>query len=445
MTAAGSHPAPAATTGSDPNHIPISMLFTVGSLAVFGPLSFDAYIPTLPVISRTLHASASQVQLSLTSCLIGMALGQFVVGPIGDRLGRRRPLFVGLALFAVASVACALSTSVWMLIAFRLLQGAGGSAGIVLGRAVVRDLYSGAVAARFFSLLMLVTGLALITAPQFGAVLQHFGSWRLVFVFLAVVSVLLLVSSYFKLPETLPPDRRHTNGWQQTASSFKSVLADRRFLVNGSANALALGALFANLAGCSFALENVYGLSPQMFSLDLAINAVGMIIAAVSNGGLVAKHGPRRMLTVGMLLLSSAATALLLVILFDLPLFFVLVCLFVLVSSTGMVLPNTTALALNDFPHAAGTASATLGAMQFGSGAIAAPLVGIGGTHDAMPMAVVICGFSLAAVFLRLVSRTRDRAQAVGVPIAIPVEAGPIASEITPSGPSSTSLDVSPS
>jgi DHA1 family bicyclomycin/chloramphenicol resistance-like MFS transporter len=388
--------------------IPARMLLIVGALAAFGPLCLDMYLPALPRIGQDLHTSASAVQLSLTACLLGLGLGQILVGPLSDRFGRRRPLLLGMAAFIGASAACAASPGIEALIGLRFVQGLGGAAGIVIGQAVVRDQYSGTAAARFFSLLLLVTGAGPILAPQIGAELLHLGSWRVMFVTLAVAGAILMLIATFRLPETLPVERRNPGGLIQTLSVMRSVATDRNFLVNALACGFGFGTVFAYLAGSSFVLENVYGLSPQVFSLVFASNAVGMILGSQVNGHVVRRVGSARLLTGGLLGLSTAALVLLVLVVTDRDsLAGVLSCMFLVMTSLGFVGPNATALALNDFPHAAGSASALLGFLRFGIGAAVAPLVGLGGDHDVLPLAVVMAACGLVAIGVRLVLRPK--------------------------------------
>src|SRR6266705_566720 len=203
------------------------LVFILGALSAFGPLSIDMYLPALPSLSRDFGTGASQAQLTLSACLLGLALGQVIAGPISDALGRRRPLLVGLTAYALASLLCVVAPSVYVLVALRFIQGLAGAAGIVIARAVVRDLHSGEALARFFSLLMLVNGLAPILAPLFGGLLLRFTSWRGVFIVLAVIGALLLLAAATSLGETLPPDRRQSGGISATITTFRQLLANR--------------------------------------------------------------------------------------------------------------------------------------------------------------------------------------------------------------------------
>src|SRR5947209_9366801 len=272
------------------------LVFILGSLSAFGPLSIDMYLPALPSLSRDFGTGASQVQLTLSACLLGLALGQAIAGPISDSLGRRRPLLAGLTAYALASLLCVVAPSVYALAGLRLLQGIAGAAGIVIARAIVRDLHSGVAAARFYSLLMLVNGLAPILAPIFGGLLLRFTSWRGVFIVLAIIGTLLLLAAATGLGETLPPERRRSGGVLATITTFRQLLANRPFMGYALSCGLAFAAMFAYIAGSPFVLQEIYGLSPQLFSVIFGTNALGLVIASQGNGRLVGRVPPERLL-----------------------------------------------------------------------------------------------------------------------------------------------------
>jgi MFS transporter, DHA1 family, multidrug resistance protein len=381
------------------------LVFILGALTAFGPLSIDMYLPALPSLSRDFGAGTAQVQLTLSACLLGLALGQTIAGPISDALGRRRPLLVGLSAYALASLLCAVAPSVYALIALRFVQGCAGAAGIVIARAIVRDLHSGKALARFFSLLMLVNGLAPILAPILGGLLLRFTSWRGVFIVLAVIGALLLLAAAFGLRETLAPGSRQVGGIRTTLMTFRQLLANRSFVGYALSCGLAFAAMFAYISGSPFVLQDIYGLSPQLFSVLFGLNALGLVIVGQVNGRLVGRVPPTRLLAAGLLTTATGGVALLLVVTGGIGLVGILPSLFVVVSSLGLVLPNATALALSGHPRIAGSASALLGVLQYSVGAAAAPLVGAFGARTAVPMAVVIValGVSALAVFVLFV------------------------------------------
>ena len=365
-------------------------MLILGALSAFGPLSIDMYLPAFPQLTRDFHASASSVQLTLTACLVGLVVGQLGVGALSDAVGRRVPLLVGLSAYVGASLLCAAAPSVAILVVLRFVQGAAGAAGIVIARAVVRDMHSGAAAARFFSLLMLVNGLAPILAPVLGGQLLRVTTWRGVFVVLAAIGVLLAAAAAAGLRETLPPARRHAGGVGETVRTFGHLLSDRGFLGHALACGLAFGAMFAYISGSPFVIQDIYGASPQLFSVMFAGNALGLVLASQVNRALLRRLEPRAILRAATAAQALAGLVLLAVVAAGAGVWPIVALLFVVVSSLGLIFPNATALALADHPYVAGSASGLLGVLQFIVGAAAAPLVGVGGTGTALPMALTI-------------------------------------------------------
>ncbi|MFF1460826.1 Bcr/CflA family multidrug efflux MFS transporter [Streptomyces sp. NPDC058330] len=380
----------------------------LGGLTALPPLSMDMYLPALPEVTDSLRAPASTVQLTLTACLTGMALGQLVVGPMSDRWGRRKPLLLGMIVYVVATAVCAFAPSAELLIGFRLVQGLAGAAGIVISRAVVRDLYDGMEMARFFSTLMLISGVAPVIAPVIGGQVMRFTDWRGIFVVLTLVGVALTLVVWKWLHETLPESDRHTGGIGDALRTMRHLLADRVFAGYMIAGSLAFAALFAYVSASPFVVQEIYGASPQTFSLLFGINSIGLIAVGQINGKvLVGRVSLDKALGFGLAVISLAAIALLLMtsgVFGDVGLVPIAVGLFVLMSCMGLAMPNTNSQALMRTRHAAGSASALLGTSQFLVGAIASPLVGIAGEQTAVPMAVVqvVCALSAVACFLLL-------------------------------------------
>ncbi|MFJ5267198.1 multidrug effflux MFS transporter [Streptomyces sp. NPDC088358] len=374
----------------------------LGGLTATPPLAMDMYLPSLPEVTRSLHAPAATVQLTLTACLAGMAFGQLVVGPMSDKWGRRRPLLVGLVVYVLATALCAVAPDVELLVAFRLAQGLAGAAGIVIARAVVRDLYDGMAMARFFSTLMLISGVAPVVAPLIGGQILRATDWRGVFVVLTAVGIGLTALVWTKLPETLAPGDRHGGGVGEALHSMRALLADRVFTGYMLAGGFAFAALFAYISASPFVIQEIYGASPQTFSLLFGVNSVGLVVVGQINGKLlVGRVGLDKVLAVGLTLIALGATALLLMssgVFGEVGLAPVAAALFVLMSAMGLALPNTQALALMRVRHAAGSASALLGTSSFLIGAVASPLVGIAGERTAVPMAVVQLAAVLVAV-----------------------------------------------
>lgn len=383
----------------------VQLVLILGSLSAFGPLSIDMYLPSLPSLAHDLETSTSTVQLTLSACLLGLALGQVIAGPLSDTLGRRRPLLFGLVAYILASLLCVVAPSISVLIGLRLIQGAAGAAGIVIARAIVRDTYSGIAIARFFSVLMLVNGVAPIAAPVIGGLLLQFTSWRGVFVILAILVALMLLAVIVGLPETLPLERRQSGELRATLATFRRLLTDRFFIGCALSSGLSFAAMFSYISGSPFVIQDIYGLSPQTFSFIFGANALGIVLAGQISGRLVGRVSPSRLLAVALIAVALGGTALLLVVIAGVGLPGILPALFVMVASQGLVLPNSTALALANHPRTAGSASALLGVLQFALGAASAPLVGIAGSTTALPMATVIAflGLSAFATFTLLV------------------------------------------
>ncbi|MEU0332853.1 multidrug effflux MFS transporter [Streptomyces sp. NPDC006193] len=375
--------------------------FLLGALTATTPLAMDMYLPSLPQVTRSLHAPAVTVQLTLTACMAGLALGQLVIGPMSDRWGRRRPLLTGLAVYLAATALCAVAPTAQTLIACRLVQGLAGAAGVVIARAVVRDLYDGVAMARFFSTLMLISGAAPIVAPLVGGQILRVTDWRGVFVVLTVVGALLTALVWLRLPETLPPAGRRAGGVGEALRAMRGLLADPPFTGYMLAGGFAFAALFAYVSASPFVVQEIYGASPQTFSLLFGLNSVGLVAAGQVNGRLlVGRVSLDKVLGTGLAVIVLAATALLLMasgVLGETGLVPVAAALFVLMSAMGITLPNAQSLALLRTRHAAGSASALLGTCSFLVGAVASPLVGIAGERTAVPMAVVQLAGALVA------------------------------------------------
>lgn len=391
--------------------VPLGLVVALGSLQGLGPLSLDTYLPALPDIARDLGASTSTTQLTLTATLVGLAVGQLVFGALSDRLGRRRPLLAGLALYVVASVLCAVAPSIAWLVAGRFVQGFAGAAGMVSAMAIARDSTHGTAMARLFAALMLVTGAAPVVAPVLGGQLLLFTSWRGIFALLALAGAVLLTVAALRVPETLASHRRHSGGLRHTLTTFAGLLRDRGFTGPLAALVLACGGLFGYLSGSPFLLQDVHGLSPQAYSAVFAVNTVGLTALSQVSGRVVHRTGPARLLVLGTATCALGGVGLLAATLTHVGLLGVLPALFCVVGGMGFVFPNASALALAAHGEAAGSASALLGTGQFVAGAVAAPLVGLGGDAT-LSMAVVLAATTVAATVAALASSRRTHAVA---------------------------------
>ncbi|MCY8105155.1 multidrug effflux MFS transporter [Bacillus mojavensis] len=376
----------------------LGMVFILGTLASFGPLSLDMYLPALPQVAADLHTTASLAQLSLTFCLLGLALGQMIVGPLSDMKGRRKPLIISMVLYTLSSLLCAFSPSVAFLIIMRFIQGFTGAAGIVIARATARDMYSGKDLTAFFSLLMLVNGAAPILAPITGGFILQFTDWSTVFIVLAGIGCLIFVAVLTALPESLPPEKRTKGGLRETLTTFRHLLVDRAFMGFAFSQAFIMTGMFAYISGSPFVLQNIYGVSAQMFSMLFAINGAGIIAATQMTGRLAKNVDERKLFISGLLISIIGSAALLLSLTFDLGLFAVCASLFIIVSSVGIVTTTGFTLAMQKQEKGAGSAAALLGLLPFIGGAIAAPLVGVAGEESAWPMALSISGFDVLAI-----------------------------------------------
>jgi DHA1 family bicyclomycin/chloramphenicol resistance-like MFS transporter len=375
------------------------LVVILGLLTAVGPFSVDMYLPAFPDVQRELHAHASDVQLTLTACLIGLAVGQLIAGPIGDAKGRRTPVLVGLTVYVASSIGCMLAPSIGVLALLRFVQGLSGAAGIVITRAIARDLFSGTMLARFFSVMMLVSGLGPILAPVVGGQVLRLTTWRGTFGVLAALGVVLLVLTSLFLRETLPKHDRVPLHPTAVATRFGVLLRDSRFVVLALTGGCSYAVMFAYISGSSFVLQDMFGLSPQTYSLCFAINAAGIMACGQLNARAVVRLGSPKLLTAGLLVqVLGAITVLVVACRTELGVATLLVGLFLAVASVGLVGPNAAALALDRYGAMAGTASASLGLAQFAIGGVLAPLAGAGGNGTAVPMGLVMLGASATAV-----------------------------------------------
>jgi DHA1 family bicyclomycin/chloramphenicol resistance-like MFS transporter len=379
----------------------------LGILSAFGPLSIDMYLPGLPAIARDFGVETAAVQQTLSAFFIGLAVGQLIYGPLSDRWGRRRPLLFGCALYAVACLGCFVAPSLGGLILLRLAMALGACAGMVVTRSVVRDLFDQRESARMYSMLVLVMGLAPILAPLAGGQILLIWGWRAIFLVLSAFGVLCFLLVLFGLQESLPLERRVRHNLPTVLRRYGGLLADGRFMGYTVAGGLASAAMFAYISGSPFVFIELNGVPPEQFGLLFGINALGLIAASQLNRWLLERYTGGQILfsalTVtaasSLLLAGAAATGIG-------GFAGLLVLLFFCIASTGLVGPNATAGAMAPYAHQAGSASALLGAVQFGLGAAASTLVGLLFNGTALPMAatIALCGVGafLALQFLVL-------------------------------------------
>jgi len=379
----------------------VRMIAVLGALVALGPLTIDMYLPALPKIADDLSVSSSVAQLTLTGTLAGLALGQLIVGPLSDSLGRRRPLMAGIVLHMLASLVCLFAPNIAVLGVARGLQGMGAAAAMVVAIAVVGDLYADSVAATVMSRLMLVLGVAPVVAPSLGAAVLLKASWHWVFAALVVLAGGLLLLAALALPETLPASHRRPLKVRSIAATYVEVIRDVRFVILVLVAALGMSGLFAYIAGASFVLQGHYGLDQQAFALVFGAGAVALIGATQFNVVLLRRFAPQS-IVVWALVAASLAGVVFVGLSYEhiggLPGF--VLPIWAILAAMGLVIPNAPAVALSRHPDAAGTAAALLGAAQFGLGAAVAPLVGVLGNNEFALALVMTAGMVIALLAL---------------------------------------------
>ncbi|WP_328472694.1 multidrug effflux MFS transporter [Actinoplanes sp. NBC_00393] len=373
--------------------ITAGLVAAVVFLTAIAPLATDLYVPAFPQVAGDLEASAAQVQLTLTTFFVGMALGQLIGGPVSDQRGRRRPLLAAIALMTVASVVCALTPSIGVMMLARFVQGFSGGWAMVIGRAVIVDLATGARLVRLLNVVAGVGGIAPVVGPLIGAVILQLSNWRMSFWAVAALGVAMAIVVLVAVPESLPLHQRHGGGLRAFARAGRQVVTHRRYvgflLVSGSA----MGALFAYVATSAFVLQSMNGMSPVAYSVDFAANAAGMTVAALVAARLAGRVDTRRVILAGQVAVLAAGVALLVGALwFGTPLLLAVICFFVLMTAQGLIIPNAGALASAEVPDHPGTGSAMLGFVQWVAAGLIAPIAGLGGEHTAVPMALLVVG-----------------------------------------------------
>ncbi|MFD2091185.1 multidrug effflux MFS transporter [Blastococcus deserti] len=401
-TAAG--PAPAAPAVERPGAARTALV--LGAFVAIGPLTIDMYLPALPTITGDLETTESAVQLTLTGTLVGLALGQLLLGPLSDALGRRRPLLAGTALHVLASLLVLVAPNLAVLGALRVLQGVGTAAGAVIAIAIVRDLYDGRAAATMLSRLFLVLGAAPVLAPTIGGELLRFTSWRGIFAFLAAYGVLMIAVGARTLPETLPPERRRSTGVRGTLRGYRELLRDRAYVGLVLVAGLTMAGLFSYVSGSAFVYQDQFGLDEQQFGLLFGAGAFWLIAATQLNPVLLRRWTPAQLLVAGTVAGAVAGAALVLLAATGTGgLWAVAGTLWAVLFACGLALPNAPALALSRHGDAAGTAAALLGAIQFGVGALVSPVVGLLGNDAVAIGSVVVTALVIAIGVLALVVR----------------------------------------
>ncbi|AFI27169.1 MFS transporter [Bacillus sp. JS] len=369
----------------------LALAFLLGMLAILGPLNIDMYLPSFPEIAEDLSASASLVQLSLTACLVGLTIGQLIVGPVSDAQGRRKPLLICIFLFALSALFCALSPNITTLVAARFLQGFTASAGLVLSRAIVRDVFTGRELSKFFSLLMVITAVAPMVAPMTGGaiLLLPFATWHTIFHVLMIIGFLLVLLIALRLKETLPPEKRIPSSIGTSVKTMGSLLKDRSFMGYALTVGFIHGGSFAYVSGTPFVYQDIYGVSPQVFSILFGINGLAIISGSFIIGRFGGIIHEKSLLRMAVITAMIATAVLLTMTIIHGPLATLVISIFIYMITIGMVLTSTFTLAMEKQGHRAGSASALLGMLPLLLGSIVSPLVGINET-TAVPMGAIM-------------------------------------------------------
>ncbi|AKG73438.1 Bcr/CflA family efflux MFS transporter [Salinicoccus halodurans] len=377
----------------------MGLALLLGLLAIMGPLNIDMYLPSFPGIARDLGTSPSLVQVSLTACLLGLAFGQVVIGPLSDAQGRKRPLLIATSLFVVSSLLCAVAPNIYVLIAARFLQGFTASAGVVLSRAVVRDVFSGRELSKFFSLLMVINAVAPMAAPIAGGaiLLLPFASWHTIFLFLAVLGIMIVIIVAVSLRETLPPAQRIPSSGAATLRTMGGLITDRSFIGYAVLVGFVHGGSFAYVSGTPFIYQGIYGVSPQAFSILFGINGIAIIIGSFLIGRLGGVIHEKKLLKTAVIIAVSATFILLIMTIIEGPLATIVILIFIYMTTMGMTITSTFTLGMSEQGHRAGSASAVLGMLPLLLGAVFSPLAGVN-EASAVPMGVIL--FSTSTIGL---------------------------------------------
>jgi MFS transporter, DHA1 family, multidrug resistance protein len=381
-------------------------IFTLGLLSAIGAFSIDMYLPGFPDIARDLNTTVAHVTLSITSFFIGISVGQMIYGPLLDKYGRKKPLYIGLIVYLLTSIGCAYAPTADALIGIRFLQALGSCAGMVASRALVRDIFPVNENAKVFSLLMLVIAISPIIAPTLGGYMSSAFGWQSIFYILASISGITLLAVYFGLPEGRKPDHSLSLLPRPIIKGFLEVAKEPQFYTYAFAGAIASSGLYAYIAGSPFVFMELYHVSDKQYGWIFAIIAMGLIVASQVNTLLLKRFTSEQIIRVTLFCQCLAGISLVLGVWFNvLNLYSTIFLIWVFLSTQGFAFPNSSALSLAPFSKNAGTASALMGAVQLGIGAISTALVSILNNNTAMPMAAVMCGCAIASFVVLLTGR----------------------------------------
>jgi DHA1 family bicyclomycin/chloramphenicol resistance-like MFS transporter len=395
-------------------------IFTLGLLSAMGAFSIDMYLPGFPDIARDLHTTVAHITLSITSFFIGISVGQMIYGPLLDRYGRKKPLYIGLIVYLVTSIACAYAPTANALIGIRFLQALGSCAGMVASRALVRDIFPVNENAKIFSLLMLVLALSPIVAPTLGGYVTAAFGWQSIFFILATIAGLTLLLVLFKLPEGRKPDTSLSLLPRPIINGFLEVTKVPQFYTYAFAGAIASSGLYAYIAGSPFVFMELFHVTEKQYGWIFAIIAMGLIVASQVNTLLLRRYSSEQIIRATLFCQCLAGIALVLGTYFHfLGLYSTIFLIWVFLSTQGFAFPNSSALSLAPFTRNAGTASALMGALQLGIGAISTALVSILNNGTAMPMAAVMCACAVGSFLVLMIGRRRIKLSMVKEEFAV--------------------------
>ncbi|MFP3126349.1 multidrug effflux MFS transporter [Ectobacillus funiculus] len=388
---------------SNTNKHQLSVALMLAVFSALGPFTVDMYLSSFPQIMRSFGTNASLVQTSLTASLLGLSIGQIVIGTLSDVHGRRKPLLISMILYFLSSIGCAFAPNIQIFIAFRFIQGFVAAAGLVISRAIVRDLYSGVELTKFFALLTMITSVTPLLSPLAGSAVTSFTSWIGVFIFTGLLGIYLTIITSWKIKETLPADKRIQSNFSELLNNYKKLILNRTFMGYALVSGIIFAGVFAYVSGSPFIYQRIYGVSPQVFSLLFALNGIGLMLASQLTKYLAGRVNPRNILLFGLWLAFAASLAVLIVVLSHGPLFALVISLFIFNASNGIIGPISFTLAMESQGHIAGSASALLGILPFFLGSVTSPLVGMAGEYSALPLGLIIFTSSLLSVFFYVV------------------------------------------
>ncbi|AYA41178.1 multidrug effflux MFS transporter [Xenorhabdus nematophila] len=392
---------------SEKSELGFRLILVLGMLSAIGALSTDMYLPLFPDMSQALSTTQAGIQLSLTSFMFGLAIGQLIIGPWSDVIGRRNLLLGGMILLTVASIACSLSSNIEMLIISRFFQGAGGASGIVLTRAIVSDLSFGNKTAYYFNLMLAIQGAAPIVAPLMGGVAAHF-PWQIIFVFMAVISLILTLLTFIYVPESLPGKSVSGKSKGSLVKPFLKLFQNRVYMGYTLVFSSTFGALFAYISASPFIYQSMFKFTPGFFSIVFAINASIMLISSILSAKWVERIGAKTLVIIGVITTFVLVCLLLVVNYLSIYQFELTTVIFMLLMFTmALVFGNAASLALTAVPNLRGAGSAVLGALQFGAASLTAFLTGLGKSVSLFPVSVVLIGCGIITLFSLMLVRVR--------------------------------------